>query len=470
MANYLELDSTYRNRLLWPKQGEFEVLLANSNNSMTTSTTGTLLSGQTVQEPISISEPVIAWTGLYFNELSLGTDFIRGDFVLNGLGYGNTNSVVTIEVVPPYKFQQKYNYYINAVLRNLTQLDQIARIIEYKYLGNDVAQVVLSSDNFKFDLGDSFFIGDTTDLSDPDNGFLFVPTGSTNRQDYLNLIIYNDSLQESRPVADYDGPNGRLLIGGDPVFLWQGFHNYSLRQQPPNFTFTTGAGSTVNQVVITGTGISNDMYTNWFIRITSSIYGNSIPAPETETRHITAYNPTTNIATVFPPFTADPTGLIAELSQYGYENANGLTWGFRVVQQVPIYHIKLKRLILPNKVLRIGNGGKPAYQSHFYVEIGNVDPTSSSTFLIFSNSPYSTRAMFRCSVKQIPEPDTQEYVVLKGDGMTQTARFRLDANMYIKVTLAKTGEIFETVLPDSTPPAPPKSDLQINALFEFIPA
>jgi len=471
MADYLELDSTYRNRLLWPKPGEFEVLLANSGTSRMSQNSSTSLANQnTVQDPISLSMPIIAWTGLYFNEAALGTDFIRGTFVLSGLGNGNSNNLFIIEALVTHTFQQTYNYYVNAVFRNLNKLDQVARILEYVYLGNNNAQVIVSSTNFKFDIGDSFFIGDPTDLSDPNNGFLFVPTGSNNRQDYLNMIIYNDSLNESRPIEGYDENGGVLAIGGDPTFLWQGFHNFSIRQQAPNFILTTGLASTASTVIITGPAINQDSYKSWFIRVTAPIYGNSIIPPQTETRHITQYDSVTNTATVFPPFSASVAGLSVELSQFGAENANGLRWGFRGIQQVPLYHVRLLRLQLPNQILKIGNGGLPALQSRFYVELNSVDPTSTSNFLIFSNSPYATGCMFRCTVPQVPDPDAQKYITLTGDDMVQTVRFRLDMNMFLRITLGSTGEVFETVLQDSVPPARPKTDLQLSALFEFIPA
>jgi hypothetical protein len=200
-----------------------------------------------------------------------------------------------------------------------------------------------------------------------------------------------------------------------------------------------------------------------------SLYDNNIISPQDETRQITNYNLLTNIASVFPPFSSDVSGLFVELSQFGYDNSKGLSWGFKPLQQVPLYKVKLKRLVLPNKVLKIGNGGKTAYQSHFYVELINIDPSSVSNFLIFSNNPNSTRCIFRCSVNQISNPESQEFITLTGDEMTQTIRFRFDANMYFKVTLASTGEIFETENYDAIPPAKPKSNLQINALFEFIP-
>lgn len=464
MADYLELDSTYRNRLLWPKQGEFEVILSKSGAFTANGNTGT------VQDPISLSIPIIAWTGLYFNQTALGSDFIRGTFVLSGLGNGNSNNLFIIEALSPSVFQKTYNYYVNAVFRNLDKLDQVARILEYVYLGNNNAQVIVSSTNFKFDIGDSFFIGDPTDLSDPNNGFLFVPTGSNNKQDYINMIIYNDSVNEYRPIVGYDGNGGVLAIGGDPIFLWQGFNNFSIRQQPPNFVLVAGPASTTNTVVITGPATNTDNYKNWFIRVAAPVYGNNIPPPQTETRHITQYDSATNTATVFPPFSASVAGLLVELSQFAPENTNGLTWGFRGIQQVPLYHVKLLRLQIPNQILKIGNGDLPAFQSFFYVELSSVDPASTSNFLIFSNSPHATGCMFRCTVPQVPNPDVQQYVTLTGDDMVQTVRFRLDMNMFLRVTLASTGEVFETVLQDSVPPARPKTDLQLSALFEFVPA
>jgi hypothetical protein len=172
---------------------------------------------------------------------------------------------------------------------------------------------------------------------------------------------------------------------------------------------------------------------------------------------------------VFPPFTADPTGLTAELGQFGYDNAVGLSWGAFASIDVPLYYVSLKRLVLPNKALFVGNGAKPAYQSHFYVELVDVEASQSTTFLIHSNNPYAGRAVFRATVDQIPDPELYPFITLQGDQMQQLMRFRLNTSLYFKVTLASTGQVFDTSIPDSSPPSTPNPDLQINALFEFIP-
>jgi len=461
MASYLELDSTFRNRTRWPNPGEFEVALSQSGRAQ----------GEQAQDPICVACPVNEWTGGYFDANTLGNESVEGKILSTGLGNANSKNVIEFRQVAPSVLQQRYNYYKHAIFRNSSQSDQFARILEYIYLGNGRAQVTLSDENFQFTFGESFFIVDPSDTTDPTALYLFVPAGSDNRQDYLNKIIYNETLDEWRPVGAYDSQTGILSVGGDPAFAWQRFHNYSIRSTIPNYIFTSGGASTTDQVVLTGASAVNtdNIYQSWFLRIPQTLYNNTVTAPEGEVRRIVAYDGATQTATVFPPFTAGTAGLDFELMQFGYENANPLTWRFNLRQEIPVFNIRLNRLVLPNRVLAIGNGGKTAFQNYFYVELSNVDPSSTNTLNIFSNNPYAVRAMFRATVKDINNPDEQKFVALEGDNMTQTVRFRLDSNIKIKITLNSTGETFETTLVDNVPPAEPNHDLQINTLFELVP-
>ncbi len=461
MASYLEIDSTFRNRTRWPEPGDFEVFLSQSGRKQ----------GQQADDPVCVSCPVTEWTGGYFDVNTLGNENVEGQILNTGLGYANSKNVIEFRQTAPSVLQQRYNYYKHAIFRNSSQPDQFARILEYIYLGNGRAQVTLSDDNFQFNFGDFFFIVDPSDVSDPTALYLFVPAGSDNRQDYVNKIIYNETLDEWRPVGAYDSQTGILSVGGDPVFLWQRFHNYSIRDSAPNFLFTAGGASTTDQVVLTGVSSVNvnNIYQSWFLRIPQTLYNNTVTAPEGEVRRVVGYDGATQTATVFPPFTASTAGLDFELMQFGYENANPLTWRLNLSQEIPVFNIRLNRLILPNKILSIGNGGKTAFQAYFYVELTNIDPSSTNTLNIFSNNPHAVRPMFRASVKDINNPEEQEFVVLEGDDMTQTVRFRLDANVKFRVTLGSTGETFQTTLTDNLPPSEPNHDLQINALFELVP-
>lgn len=461
MASYLELDSTFRNRTRWPNPGEFEVALSQSGRAQ----------GEQAQDPICVACPVNEWTGGYFDVNTLGNENVEGQILSTGLGNANSKNVIEFRQIAPSTLQQRYNYYKHAIFRNSSQPDQFARILEYIYLGNGRAQVTLSDDNFQFNFGDFFFMVDPSDTTDPTALYLFVPAGSDNRQDYLNKIIYNETLDEWRPVGAYDSQTGILSVGGDPAFAWQRFHNYSIRNTIPNYIFTSGGASTTDQVVLTGASVVNvdNIYQSWFLRTPQTLYNNTVTAPEGEVRRIVAYDGATQTATVFPPFTAGTAGLEFELMQFGYENANPLTWRLNPSQEIPVFNIRLNRLVLPNRVLAIGNGGKTAFQNYFYVELSNITPSSTNTLNIFSNNPYAVRAMFRATVKDINNPDEQEFVALEGDNMTQTVRFRLDSNIKLKITLNSTGETFETTLTDNVPPAEPNHDLQVNALFELVP-
>lgn len=461
MASYIELDSTFRNRTRWPNPGEFEVALSQSGRAQ----------GEQSQDPICVACPVNEWTGGYFDVNTLGNESVEGQILSTGLGNANSKNVIEFRQIAPSTLQQRYNYYKHAVFRNSSQPTQFARILEYIYLGNGRAQVTLSDENFQFNFGDFFFIVDPSDTTDPTALYLFVPAGSDNRQDYLNKIIYNETLDEWRPVGAYDSQTGILSVGGDPAFAWQRFQNYSIRNAIPNYIFTSGGASTTDQVVLTGVSAvnTNNIYQSWFLRIPQTLYNNTVTAPEGEVRRIVAYDGATQTATVFPPFTAGTAGLDFELMQFGYDNANPLTWRLNLSQETPVFNIRLNRLVLPNSVLAIGNGGKTAFQNYFYVELSNSDPSSTNTLNIFSNNPYAVRAMFRATVKDINNPDEQAFVALEGDNMTQTVRFRLDSNIKIKITLNSTGETFETTLVDNVPPAEPNHDLQINALFELMP-
>jgi hypothetical protein len=461
MASYLEIDSTFRNRIRWAEPGEFEVSISASGRAL----------GEQSSDPICISCPVNSFTGGFFDVNTLGNENVEGIILSTGLGYANSKNVIEFRQVAPSKLQHRYNYYKHAIFRNSAQPSQFGRILEYIYLGNGRAQVTLSDDNFQFNFGDTFFIVDPSDVSDPTSIYLFVPAGSNSRQDYINKLIYNETLEEWRPINGYDSQTGILSIGGNVAFGWQRFHNYSIRATTPTFVFQAGMTSTDSQVVITGVAASSkdNMYQSWFLRIPQLIYSNTITSPQGEIRRIIKYDGATTTATVFPPFTSSTTLQNIELMQFGYDNANPLTFKFNPSQEIPVYNIRLKRLILPNKILSIGNGGKTAFQNYFYIELSNIDTSGTNTTNIFSNNPYSYRALFRASANNINNPEDQEFVTLQGDDMTQTVRFRLDDNLKFKVSLGSTGETFRTTIPDNIPPAEPDHNLQVNALFEMVP-
>ena len=56
-TRYLEIDSTYRDRILWPLAGQFEIPISQSGRK----------SIDTAVDPVSLSVPEIAWTSNNFD-------------------------------------------------------------------------------------------------------------------------------------------------------------------------------------------------------------------------------------------------------------------------------------------------------------------------------------------------------------------------------------------------------------------
>jgi hypothetical protein len=135
-------------------------------------------------------------------------------------------------------------------------------------------------------------------------------------------------------------------------------------------------------------------------------------------------------------------------------------------QEIPTYSIRLNRLILPNRVLKVHGGGKTAFHNYVYVELASIDNPNNS--IIFSNNPNAVRALFTASITNIDNIDQPDYIILDGDDITQTVRFRLDTNFKFRVSMPN-GETFETMLNDNLSPLEPNPKVQIRALFQLTP-
>jgi hypothetical protein len=460
LANYyLELDSTFRNRQSWPNPGNFEALLASSR-----ATSGDM------EDPVSQSEPVNAWTGGLFNINAIGSNNISGKIENINIGNANSSTVIEFKVNSSDLLQQRKNYYKNAVVRKVCRRKEVtlARILEYIYMGNNRGQVTIYDKDSTYNLGDLIKIVDPTDFTDSLNSFLFVPDGSIFSQNYLGKLIYNETLAESRTISNYNNQTNLITINGPSIESWTIQDNYSIRQIAPTFTFPIDASSTSSQIIITGSAASdvNNTYLGWYIRIPKLIYDT---AQNAESRRIISYDGVTKIASVNPAFSSSPpVGLNTELMQYSYDNANPLNWSSSFSQETPLYSIKLLRLVLPNQILAVGTGSKPAYQSYFYVELSSGDPWI-PFYNIYSNNPNAIHAIFRATVKDIEHQGTSQFIALKGDDMTQIMKFRLDSSIRIRILIPSTGETFKTVISDTIAPAVPNPAIQINALFEFSP-
>lgn len=448
MANYLDIYSAYRNRSIWPNPAEFEVLISISGRK----------SSADADDPVALSSPPLAWTAYLFNAVAVGAS-VQGTIT-------NASTQIITFTTGAGALQQAPDYYRGATWRSITDPTQYAKVTSYKYLGSDRGQVTLDS-AVVVAVGDTFNILDPTDLTDPSNPLFFVPTGADEQNKYRGYILYNETLNQFRTVTSYDNTTGLLTVDAStPVAGWATTHNYSLRERPPVLVSVAAAGST-NTLVVLGAGagtVDDNFYNGWFIRTPRTVYDNNPVPPQGEQRRIIAYDAATFTATVSPPFTASALGATVELLQFSYDNMYPFSFRATLQQDVPVYSISLNKLILPNKLLKVHEGGKTALHNYVYVELSSIDNPNNN--VIFSNNPNAVKALFTASIDNSDHPDQQDYVVLNGDDMTQTVRFKLDNNLKFRVSMPN-GETFETLLKDNFAPLAPNPKLQVRALFQL---
>lgn len=275
-TRYIEVDSTYRNRNLWPQAGQFEVPIsqtgrkgfANALDPVSKAATKTQWQSNTFVANVQGASPLLGMT-------------VAG--VVPPLGAASGNVIYTVTGTPG-ELQAIENYYDHAVATFAP--GDVQRIIGYRYLGGDRAEVTFGSPfTGPVVAGSLLTVRDPTDVSDINNPYFFVPAGRTGSNAYANCVLFNETLSESRPVAGYE--NGTHLLSVDtsgstvstaragPVTGWLVGHVYSVRPQAP--TLCGSLGGDPASVVDTYTsfvfppGFTNCCVTGHFLELSNRL-------------------------------------------------------------------------------------------------------------------------------------------------------------------------------------------------------
>jgi hypothetical protein len=253
---YIEIDSTYRNRELWPHPAQFEIDISQTGSR----------NKDNALDPVSLAAPGKVWKSNQFNTNCMATvptcppsplpepnsASIRvrvetSNPALPDVGSTSAGQTFIIIACLGYNLQKIANYYQGAVASTLgisltstccTGCEGPAdptvvkrRILFYKYLGTincqdgngnflccDRAQITLTDS-----LGDDIFkdnllleITDPTDFSDICNPLLFVPAGRIGSNAYPFCILYNETRKSSRKITGYDAITHLLTINTGP--------------------------------------------------------------------------------------------------------------------------------------------------------------------------------------------------------------------------------------------------------------
>ena len=282
MSNeYLDIDSSYRNRNLWPLPGQFEIPI---------SQTGDKGKGYAL-DPVCLSEPVAVWScnGLTTSQASTFqlSGLISPPQIYGNVGYSQTGTTLTLVFTDEYNnsIQTKEDYYVGMVIWVETEF---SRIISYTYIGNDgtipsnYSQALITVDvGITFSFGNTFIITDPSDLSNSNYPLLFVPNGKTEDNGYLNYILYCETNNDYRNVTFYNSIYKYISCKpwqGISGVVYQQYGNFCIRKEPPLFPLQledsqfVATGSTESSVKVTISGScslsqTTDFYKYDFLRI-----------------------------------------------------------------------------------------------------------------------------------------------------------------------------------------------------------
>jgi hypothetical protein len=483
MSKYIEIDSTYRDRTLYPQAGSFEVNISPSGRK----------NAKNAIDPVCLSYPIFSWTSRNFSITGATKQTVTATVLtLAGGRIAGVNDQQTFIIQTTVEaIQQLQNYYLAAVIRDTT-IGEERRITSYKFIGRaaniTTAEItVQSAFGSTFAEGDTVTINDPTDLTFAENPLFFVPNGRNGEKAYYGCVLYNETRNQYRTIINYDTITHILnidvtgatqTVSNGPINIapvWANTDNYSILNEAFNFFPLIGAGSTSSSIVLTGGSSSATQYIGSFIRIPVSgtynyvvVGAGGIPAPETESRRITSYDPVTKKATVSPFFSVAPTvGNVCQVLQFSYDNVFPLAYNGSTTSQQDFvcYEVGLLNLVLPNANVLSPYGDKLFHYPYVYVELSNVSSGGNKNSL-YSNNPNSTKTTFHASIDNITNPNSTSFIKIYGDGGTQVLKFKPNDDLKFSVTLPN-GEIFDTDILETYSPSEPNAMAQISALFSI---
>ena len=236
VKKYLELNSAYRNRNLFPNPGKFQVNISQSGTK----------SQQDALDPISYAYPIYQ-----FNFGSTFDGFITCKYKVPSSQIGNTYPVTiandgsgTLFVVSisVNTYSRDDNYYTGCCIVGATT-GQVRLITSYIYLSTIQNTATTTLDyleigvNYPFDnftTNQTLYIYNPSDFGDYNNLFLFIPS-SQNVDNYINnYYVYNYNRADYTKIKGFDATSHIAKLDTPKKPGWTVLDYFSIAQEPPS--------------------------------------------------------------------------------------------------------------------------------------------------------------------------------------------------------------------------------------------
>lgn len=426
-SKYLEIDSTYRNRTLWPSQSKFQVLMTHQY--------------ETFSDGISLAAPLATWQS---------NKFVSSTPLFNPIITGTVESAVTVDnglimvtVDTGGILLQPSNYYINAIFRT-SDFNTTSVILSYTNLTPTRGTFIVFH-TAPIVIADAVTISDPTDLS---TNRIFVPNNPDN---VIGKILFDQTLGTHVTITSLQQG---VITTSAAIPGWQPSDTFSIRTEAPDL-FGIVAGSTTSVINIGPNSLTNVVGS--FIRIQQVN-----PIRDEQIRTVISYDPITFLATVSLPFASNPNGYYFELLQYSKDNVSTFTYTGTIQQEFTNTKIKLVNLMLPN--VPLDNGGIVNDYPYVYLKLSPLD--THNPYVLSSTNPNCTFTLFRAT--RAPGDDgSKNFTSYSGNGTIVVLPFKLYNNFNFEITLPN-GQLFTTTVKDTTSPFEPNPLLQISCMMEIV--
>lgn len=482
---YIELDSSYRNRNIYPLSSQFVVPINQS----------TYRTKQSAIDPVCDSAPIKVFTEI-FDFSNTGLNYIYGGLIFPVYATASTNfknlasqSEIIFKVTLAFNSCSSVDdYYVGSMIVTKTTNER-RRIIQSRLLYTTEAYSYLQL-SLESSFPSTITHAAEAQIINPSYGvdtvgppaesgarsFLFIPAGTGFTNFYKNYYITNQTRNETRKIISYNSTT-RLAQVDEPFSAFAYSDVFAIRTALPYEIGTLASnGTTTTAFLPTATSSAvNDYYRGDYIRFYS------LSTVRNDMRRIVSYvayteDPVTKVKTFVnkvtfePPLDANTTaGTPYEILQFTRDNAVPFNYTGNELgsQEMVCYDIMLINVIIPNKSLSIAGSKRLPFYTHVYVEFTNeTAPGSGQTGLIYSNNPNSNRMLFRATIDDIASPLNTAFLKFNGDNMVQTIKFKPNDNLRFSVRL-HTGEYLQFTDAETYSPLAPNPDIQISAIFSI---
>lgn len=295
MTQYIEMDSTYRNRVAYPNPAQFVAEMSQSGKKNNVS----------ALDPTSNNAPINYWNSSFREDAAAGVVAFDGfDAYTTGLNDATT-FVITSST---QEFRSQSNFYVGSTLLMEDKSNQIfrSRITKSTRLAAGTLLVTVENDipaNFPdpaggvgINSGNIYATNIATNAGD--QPIMFVPSAPSIADYYVGMYVHNINTGESVLITGFDEITHVISLATTTNVDWDpgvNVYNFVIREEVPGHNGTlTGVSSNGRIVQLASTASNqNGVYIGSYLRMlepipTASNYSNPT-APFAQDRRIVSY-------------------------------------------------------------------------------------------------------------------------------------------------------------------------------------